>query len=332
VSKRVRLDPPQHALTTVGPQTVTLYDPEQGLQTIAVTEAAEKHWARAKDAGQLLNAIKTKIMAQAEYVVWRDSVVIPSQEKGAPGRGKRVAVQGPVLPDADPGKRVVDRWRKKLCTSNRTQKRVTRIAMDKIKAIFDDATLRCIRICEQQNMGTVRGTEGTGEFERYTPKPYIDAARKVLGAIDLDPATSKQAQRTVQAKRIFTEADDGLEQEWHGRVWVNPPYHRDLAPRFIDKLIAEIEAGRTTAAIMLTNNCTDTSWFDAALRICSAVCFTRGRISFTKPNGAEVVPMGLPTQGQAFFYFGQDVQRFEDVFCTIGSCLRPSRQYEEAVA
>jgi hypothetical protein len=42
--------------------------------------------------------------------------------------------------------------------------------------------------------------------------------------------------------------------------------------------------------------------------------------------------MDTPAQGQAFFHFGDDVQRFEDVFCVIGSGLRSSRHYEELPA
>jgi hypothetical protein len=72
----------------------------------------------------------------------------------------------------------------------------------------------------------IRGTFGTGEVEWYTPREYVDAAREVLGAIDLDPATSAVAQRTIQASRFFTREDDGLQHEWHGRVWLNPPYAR----------------------------------------------------------------------------------------------------------
>ena len=40
-----------------------------------------------------------------------------------------------------------------------------------------------------------------------TPRKFLDAARDVLGAIDLDPATSAEANETVQAAKFYTEAD-----------------------------------------------------------------------------------------------------------------------------
>jgi ParB family chromosome partitioning protein len=170
-------------------------------------------------------------------------------------------------------------------------------------------------------MGTIRGTEGTGEFERYTPAEYIEMAREVMDGIDLDPASCEYAQRTVQAAQYFTAADDGLALSWHGRVWLNPPYHRDLAPRFIAKLIAEYQTKSIDQAIVLTNNATDTSWFQAAAMACDALCFTDGRIHFEVPNGEPV----SPTQGQAFFYFGDEAKRFVDVFQAIGVCMGLAR-------
>jgi DNA N-6-adenine-methyltransferase (Dam) len=114
---------------------------------------------------------------------------------------------------------------------------------------------------------------------------------------------------------------DGLKRDWHGRVFLNPPYHRDLLPLFIERLITELEAGRITAAIMLTNNCTDTNWFLQAQSACSAICFTCGRIKFTQGDGVTEV---MPTQGQAFFYFGNDVARFIDAFNEVGFVMVPA--------
>jgi len=53
----------------------------------------------------------------------------------------------------------------------------------------------------------------------YTPEKLVGAARTVLGGIDLDPASSEEANKTVKATRYFTEADDGLSQPWEFDQW-----------------------------------------------------------------------------------------------------------------
>jgi ParB family chromosome partitioning protein len=156
--------------------------------------------------------------------------------------------------------------------------------------------------------------QGTGENEWYTPQEHIDAAYKVLGTIDLDPASSEIANQRVQAGQIFTIADDGLTKEWGGKVWMNPPYAQPHIANFIEKLASEYEAGRVTEAIALTHNYTDTQWFHRAALSCAAICFTRGRIGFLSPEGKRAAP----TQGQAFFYYGSKVEQFIEAFCRIG--------------
>lgn len=59
--------------------------------------------------------------------------------------------------------------------------------------------------------------------EHYTPASIVEAAREVLGEIDLDPASCLEAQRTVRAERFFTRGVNGLFQPWRGRVFLNPP-------------------------------------------------------------------------------------------------------------
>jgi len=59
--------------------------------------------------------------------------------------------------------------------------------------------------------------------EHLTPADVVEAGRATLGGFDLDPATTPFANELVQATKIYTRADDGLVQPWHGRVFLNPP-------------------------------------------------------------------------------------------------------------
>lgn len=160
----------------------------------------------------------------------------------------------------------------------------------------------------------VRGTFGTGENEWYTPDEHLDLARNVLGAFDLDPASSPIANERVRAVQIYTETDNGLEKPWYGRVWLNPPYAQPAISHFADKMVAEWNVGNVDGAIVLTHNYTDTAWFQKLARAATAICFTRGRVRFISPTGE----LASPTQGQAFFYFGHDAETFASSFAEVG--------------
>ena len=143
----------------------------------------------------------------------------------------------------------------------------------------------------------------------------------MLGDIDLDPASCEFAQQTVKARNYYTAADDGLKKQWRGRVWLNPPYAQPLVGQFIDKLLAERNAKRVKAAILLTNNFTENTWFQSAAMLCQAICFTRGRIRFLNQDGQETAG-AVTMRGQAFMYFGPHTGKFFDVFSDVGVVLR----------
>lgn len=162
----------------------------------------------------------------------------------------------------------------------------------------------------------------SGNNEWYTPAEYIQAARIVMGGIDLDPASSAIANQTVQASTYFTAEDDGLRYAWDGRVWMNPPYSGDLIGRFTEKLCTHYAAGDVREAIVLVNNATETTWFQGMMVHASAVCFVRRRIKFIDTDGN---PSGAPLQGQAILYMGENVDLFTACFSEFGTVLYGKR-------
>jgi hypothetical protein len=56
----------------------------------------------------------------------------------------------------------------------------------------------------------------------------------------------------------FTAEDDGLSLPWHGTVFVNPPYGRQL-PAWIAKAHAEVEQGNARLVVALIPARTDTN-------------------------------------------------------------------------
>jgi ParB family chromosome partitioning protein len=158
----------------------------------------------------------------------------------------------------------------------------------------------------------------SGNNEWYTPPEYIEAARLVMGGIDLDPASSEIANRIVKATVYFTAEDDGLRFGWDGKVWMNPPYSRDLIGKFTEKLTGHFLGGEVTEAIVLVNNATETDWFQAMLVASSAVCFVGQRIKFIDLDGNA---SGAPLQGQAILYLGRNRELFAEHFEKFGTVL-----------
>jgi hypothetical protein len=155
----------------------------------------------------------------------------------------------------------------------------------------------------------------TGENEWYTPPEYIAAARKVMGGIDCDPASSEKANKTVKADAFFTQENDGLSQKWSGRVWCNPPYAQPLVSHFSDAIVKKFKSGEIDEVCILVNNATETAWFQNMAECSSAICFPKGRVRFLDQNGNP----GAPLQGQAVIYLGKNADDFCNAFDKFGT-------------
>lgn len=151
-------------------------------------------------------------------------------------------------------------------------------------------------------------------YEWYTPIEYIEAARVVMGGIDLDPASCAEANEIIQADAYYTQRDNGLDCEWFGRVWLNPPYNMPNVENFTGMAHDLYRRGFIEQAIILVNNSTDAAWFHALLDN-YPVCLTRGRVKYWGPHASQA------RQGQAIFYLGKNKQGFIREFSRFGTVV-----------
>lgn len=174
--------------------------------------------------------------------------------------------------------------------------------------------------------------------EWYTPLRYVEAVKEVLGDIDLDPASSAEANETVGAALYFDKEDNGLKYPWYGRVFLNPPYSLEGAARgmepgrikksvmgiWIDKLIEEYQAGHVTQAILLSKADPKQLWFQPLWDY--PICFVRSRLLFNRP--------GLPPEkhqfGNVFVYLGADQDKFLQTFTQFGPVVTPDGVHRKA--
>jgi len=164
-------------------------------------------------------------------------------------------------------------------------------------------------------------SNNSGNNEWYTPQEYIIAARIVMGKIDCDPASSETANKTVKAETFFTEEQNGLNQKWHGNIWMNPPYAQPEIRLFCEAVTDKYQSGEILQAIVLVNNATETAFFQYMMKAASCVCFPKGRIRFVDPDGN---PSGAPLQGQAVVYFGEAQLLFLQAFADFGFIVKVS--------
>jgi hypothetical protein len=148
--------------------------------------------------------------------------------------------------------------------------------------------------------------------EWYTPPEIIERVRKTLGEISLDPASCDEAQKVVNAICYLTQAQDGLSGDWSGKVFLNPPYGKEIG-KWIEKLVSEYEAKKISEAIALVPARTDTEWFQ--LLSPYTLCLVKGRLKFWNSQGEADNSASFPS---AVVYLGKYHTKFAASFQKLG--------------
>lgn len=113
-----------------------------------------------------------------------------------------------------------------------------------------------------------------GKDEWLTP-PWIMAE---LGEFDLDPCSPVNRPWDT-GKAHYTLFDNGLNKEWKGRVWCNPPYGREA-----EKWMARM-ADHGNGILMLMARTETKAFFDHVWDKAHSILFMKGRVNFCHVNG-----------------------------------------------
>ena len=114
-----------------------------------------------------------------------------------------------------------------------------------------------------------------GKDEWLTPPALI----KALGPFDLDPCAPVERPWPT-ADRHYTIMDNGLQREWSGYVWMNPPYGRD-----VNVWMARLANHGQGIALIFAR--TDTkAWHQSVWGRADSILFLDGRLTFHNRDGS----------------------------------------------
>jgi phage N-6-adenine-methyltransferase len=117
-------------------------------------------------------------------------------------------------------------------------------------------------------------TDGVTTNDYYTPKWLFD---RMELEFDLDVAAPLQGIPWLPAKRWFSQADDGLAQDWGKQlVWMNPPFSH--ATPWVQKFM---ENGNGIALVPVSRS----KWFGDIWERADGILTTPPDFKFERPDG-----------------------------------------------
>jgi phage N-6-adenine-methyltransferase len=129
--------------------------------------------------------------------------------------------------------------------------------------------------------------------EWATPQLLFDELDQIFGGFTLDPCATPE---NAKCSCFFTRADDGLLKSWTGKVFMNPPYGRQIG-RWVRKAWEESLGG--TLVVCLLPARVDTRWWHEFARK-GHVHFLRGRLKFGSARNSAPFPSAIVTFGKFF--------------------------------
>ena len=142
-----------------------------------------------------------------------------------------------------------------------------------------------------------------------------------MGGIDLDPCADPD--RRMPASKHFTKDQKGLEQQWSGRLWFNPPFSQSAI--WVRQLGLYCLTGQITQAMVLLpmRSLTNKACRPFMRGIATGLVVIDGEVEFDHPEpGRSTKCKTLKSGAFALLYFGDLTTRFHDLAEPYGTpCL-----------
>jgi len=120
-----------------------------------------------------------------------------------------------------------------------------------------------------------------------TPKYFFDELDNEFN-FTLDVCANSD---NAKCSKYFDKEMNGLEKDWTGNVWCNPPYGREIV-KWVKKASEEIEKDYCNKIVMLVPSRTDTNWWHQYV-INEKVRFIKGRLKFGGHSNSAPFPSAV---------------------------------------
>tara|TARA_R100001369_G_scaffold55316_1_gene82222 strand:+ start:624 stop:1061 length:438 start_codon:yes stop_codon:yes gene_type:complete len=125
-----------------------------------------------------------------------------------------------------------------------------------------------------------------------TPQDFFNKYNKAYN-FDLDVCATKD---NAKCNKYYTIEDDGLDQDWKGTVWMNPPYGREIG-KWMKKASESYGKGKAKSIVCLVPSRTDTKWWhDYAMQ--GKITFIKGRLKFGNATNSAPFPSAIVVFGK----------------------------------
>ncbi len=119
-----------------------------------------------------------------------------------------------------------------------------------------------------------------------TPQEFFDRLDAVFH-FEIDVCASAE---NAKCSRYFTSEDNGLEKEWYGICWMNPPYGRGIG-KWVEKAYRSAKENGATVVCLVPARVDTRWWHDHCAK--GEVYFIKGRLKFGDSTNSAPFPSAV---------------------------------------